>query len=80
MDKLARVLFLLLCHVTSIIKQAVFYTDAANIDQMIAGLDGHFINYYHFIIHIADEKTYYLIVTDCRRPWKPATPMKSQVC
>ncbi|KOB69465.1 Odorant receptor [Operophtera brumata] len=33
MDNLARVLFLLLCHVTSIAKQLVFYRDAARIDS-----------------------------------------------
>nr|QEE82739.1 odorant receptor 21 [Conogethes pinicolalis] len=39
MDKLARVMFLLLCHVTSITKQLVFYVDAADIDDMVFGLD-----------------------------------------
>lgn len=41
MDKLARVMFLLLCHVTSITKQLVFYLDADRIDEMISGLDGN---------------------------------------
>lgn len=42
MDKLARVMFLLLCHVTSIAKQVVFYRNAsaASIDAIITGLDG----------------------------------------
>jgi hypothetical protein len=40
MDKLARVMFLLLCHVTSITKQIVFYVDADDVDEMILGLNG----------------------------------------
>ncbi|RVE42000.1 hypothetical protein evm_013345 [Chilo suppressalis] len=44
MDKLARVMFLLLCHITSIIKQVVFYTDADRIDDMIAALDDRLFN------------------------------------
>ncbi|KAL0850684.1 hypothetical protein ABMA28_006629 [Loxostege sticticalis] len=44
MDKLARVMFLLLCHVTSITKQLVFYLDADRIDEMISGLDDPLYN------------------------------------
>lgn len=40
MDKLARVMFLLLCHITSIAKQLVFHIKAERIDEMIGGLDG----------------------------------------
>ncbi|XP_045536780.1 odorant receptor Or2 [Papilio machaon] len=40
MEKLSRVMFLLLCHVTSLAKQLVFLTDADRIDRMVAGLDG----------------------------------------
>lgn len=40
MAKLARVMFLLLCHVTSIAKQLVFYLDADAIDRLVAHLDG----------------------------------------
>nr|QZH55127.1 odorant receptor 31 [Achelura yunnanensis] len=39
MDKLARVMFLLLCHLTSIVKQLVFFVDADRIDDLIARLD-----------------------------------------
>nr|WCC57489.1 odorant receptor 32 [Papilio machaon] len=39
MAKLSRVMFLLLCHVTSLAKQLVFLTDADRIDRMVAGLD-----------------------------------------
>ncbi|CAG9796252.1 unnamed protein product [Diatraea saccharalis] len=39
MDKLAKVMFLLLCHITSITKQYVFYTDADRIDCMITDFD-----------------------------------------
>ncbi|CAH2050979.1 unnamed protein product, partial [Iphiclides podalirius] len=39
MVKLSRVMFLLLCHVTSIIKQLVFQVDADRIETMIKGLD-----------------------------------------
>lgn len=42
MDKLARVMFLLLCHVTSIVKQLVFHLDADRIDRLVTGLDGNF--------------------------------------
>ncbi|KAM3956747.1 odorant receptor 94b [Aphomia sociella] len=44
MDKLARVMFLLLCHVTSIAKQIVFYLDANRINKMIIGLDDRAYN------------------------------------
>lgn len=40
MDKLSRVMFLLLCHITSVAKQLVFYLDADRIDYLIATLDG----------------------------------------
>lgn len=40
MDKLARVMFLLLCHITSIAKQLVFHLKAEKIDEMLSGLDG----------------------------------------
>nr|QMS80319.1 odorant receptor [Histia rhodope] len=39
MDKLARVMFLLLCHFTSIVKQIVFFVDADRIDNLITLLD-----------------------------------------
>ncbi|XP_060805934.1 odorant receptor 4-like [Amyelois transitella] len=39
MDKLARVMFLLLCHVTSIVKQLVFHADARRIDLMVDGFE-----------------------------------------
>ncbi|KAL4721408.1 hypothetical protein ACJJTC_015063 [Scirpophaga incertulas] len=39
MDKIARVMFLLLCHVTSISKQLVFYVHADQLEQMILQLD-----------------------------------------
>ncbi|NP_001091790.1 candidate olfactory receptor [Bombyx mori] len=39
MDKLSRVMFLLLCHITSVAKQLVFYLDADRIDCLIATLD-----------------------------------------
>ncbi|XP_028164936.1 odorant receptor 2a-like isoform X1 [Ostrinia furnacalis] len=44
MDKLARVMFLLLCHVTSITKQLVFYMSADKIDEMISALDDPLYN------------------------------------
>lgn len=40
MDKLARVMFLLLCHITSIAKQFVFHMKAERIDEMLGELDG----------------------------------------
>lgn len=40
MDSLARVMFLLLCHITSIAKQVMFHTRAADIEAMIDGFDG----------------------------------------
>ncbi|XP_026317878.1 uncharacterized protein LOC113228730 [Hyposmocoma kahamanoa] len=39
MGKLSRVMFLLLCHITSIVKQAVFHVDADSIDALVASLD-----------------------------------------
>ncbi|CAH0700952.1 unnamed protein product [Spodoptera exigua] len=39
MDKLARVMFLLLCHITSIAKQLVFHLKADRIDEMLEGLN-----------------------------------------
>ncbi|XP_013149666.1 PREDICTED: odorant receptor Or2-like [Papilio polytes] len=39
MVKMSRVMFLLLCHVTSLAKQFVFLTDADRIESMVAGLD-----------------------------------------
>nr|ALM26215.1 odorant receptor 26 [Athetis dissimilis] len=44
MDKLARVMFLLLCHVTSIAKQLVFHVKAERIDAMLSGLDDPLYN------------------------------------
>ncbi|XP_068618198.1 odorant receptor 67c-like [Battus philenor] len=40
MAKLSRVMFLLLCHVTSLAKQIVFHTDADRIDALVSGLHG----------------------------------------
>lgn len=40
MAKFSRVMFLLLCHVTSITKQIVFHYDADRIQDMIQSLDG----------------------------------------
>nr|QRF70979.1 odorant receptor [Semiothisa cinerearia] len=40
MDELARVMFLLLCHVTSLAKQLVFCADADRIDALLASLEG----------------------------------------
>ncbi|XP_041971978.1 odorant receptor 49b-like [Aricia agestis] len=39
MEKLSKVMFLLLCHVTSIAKQIVFYADADRIDEVLRNLD-----------------------------------------
>ncbi|VVC98469.1 unnamed protein product [Leptidea sinapis] len=39
MDNLSRVMFLLLCHVTSLAKQLVFHADAARIDLLIDSLN-----------------------------------------
>ncbi|CAK1602596.1 unnamed protein product [Parnassius mnemosyne] len=44
MVKLSRVMFLLLCHVTSIAKQYVFHVDADRIDELIAGLNEPLFN------------------------------------
>nr|AIG51873.1 odorant receptor [Helicoverpa armigera]QPX50343.1 odorant receptor [Helicoverpa armigera] len=44
MDKLARVMFLLLCHITSIAKQLVFHLKAERIDEMLAGLEDPLYN------------------------------------
>lgn len=40
MEKLSRVMFLLLCHITSIVKQVVFHVDADRIAALVASLDG----------------------------------------
>ncbi|KAI5631683.1 7tm odorant receptor domain-containing protein [Phthorimaea operculella] len=40
MDKLSRVMFLLLCHVTSAVKQVVFYMETARVDSLIREFDG----------------------------------------
>lgn len=42
-DKLARVMFLLLCHITSIAKQIVFYGKAIKIDEMVGTFDGTYL-------------------------------------
>ncbi|XP_052750221.1 odorant receptor Or1 isoform X2 [Galleria mellonella] len=60
MDKLARVMFLLLCHVTSITKQIVFHVDAERIDEMITGLDDRLYNE-------VSEKQAQLLSTTCVR-------------
>ncbi|KAJ8735945.1 hypothetical protein PYW07_007565 [Mythimna separata] len=44
MDKLARVMFLLLCHITSIAKQVVFHIKAERIDEMLGGLNDPLYN------------------------------------
>lgn len=43
MEKLSRVLFVLLCHCTCVSKQAVFHADAPRIDRIVQALDrmGH---------------------------------------
>lgn len=40
MEKLSGVLFVLLCHVTCVAKQLVFYADAARVERLCAALDG----------------------------------------
>lgn len=40
MDKLSRVMFVMLCHVTCVAKQLAFHVHAARIDTLVAGLDG----------------------------------------
>lgn len=40
MEKLSRVMFLMLCHTTSFVKQVVFHMDADRIDMLVAWLDG----------------------------------------
>lgn len=40
LDKLSRVMYLFLCHITCVVKQVVFYFRADEIDELIAGLDG----------------------------------------
>lgn len=40
MERLSRVLFLMLCHLTCIAKQFVFHSDADKINQLVVGLDG----------------------------------------
>ncbi|XP_037301409.1 odorant receptor 94a-like [Manduca sexta] len=44
MDKVARVMFLLLCHITSIAKQLVFYLDADRVERLVTGLDDPLYN------------------------------------
>ncbi|CAB3256149.1 unnamed protein product [Arctia plantaginis] len=44
-DKLARVMFLLLCHITSIVKQIVFYGKEAKIDEMVGRFDEPLFNH-----------------------------------
>ncbi|XP_050362888.1 odorant receptor 94b-like [Nymphalis io] len=44
MTKLSRVMFLLLCHITSIAKQIVFHTDADRIHEMIQSLNDPIYN------------------------------------
>nr|XP_032528701.1 odorant receptor 4-like isoform X2 [Danaus plexippus plexippus] len=44
MTKLSRVMFLLLCHITSIAKQIVFHYDADRIQEMIEGFDDPIYN------------------------------------
>ncbi|XP_049878937.1 odorant receptor 4-like [Pectinophora gossypiella] len=44
MEKLSRVMFLLLCHVTSLAKQLVFHTDAHRIDTLVAEFDAAVFN------------------------------------
>ncbi|XP_030035689.2 odorant receptor 94a-like [Manduca sexta] len=44
MDKVARVMFLLLCHITSIAKQLVFYLDADRVEHLVTGLDDPLYN------------------------------------
>lgn len=44
MEELARVMFLLLCHVTSIVKQLVFFAAAGRVDALISSLDAPLYN------------------------------------
>ncbi|XP_037968814.2 odorant receptor 94b [Plutella xylostella] len=44
MERLARVLFLLLCHVTSLVKQLVLVLDADRVDRLIQSLDDPLFN------------------------------------
>nr|QLI62083.1 odorant receptor 40 [Streltzoviella insularis] len=44
MKMLARVMFLLLCHITSLVKQIVFYVDADRIDHLIIQFDNTMYN------------------------------------
>nr|UPN65208.1 odorant receptor 23 [Phthorimaea operculella] len=44
MDKLSRVMFLLLCHVTSAVKQVVFYMDTGRVDSLIREFDDPLFN------------------------------------
>lgn len=44
MAKFSRVMFLLLCHITSIAKQIVFHYDADRIQEMIQSLDGKVVS------------------------------------
>ncbi|NP_001166611.1 olfactory receptor 59 [Bombyx mori] len=44
MERLSRVLFLMLCHLTCIAKQFVFHSDADKINQLVVGLDDALCN------------------------------------
>ncbi|KAL0901045.1 hypothetical protein ABMA27_006374 [Loxostege sticticalis] len=44
LDKLSRVLFVMLCHCTCVAKQAVFHADARRIDRIITGLNQTLFN------------------------------------
>nr|AQQ73506.1 olfactory receptor 26 [Heliconius melpomene rosina] len=44
MSKLSQVMFLLLCHITSIVKQIVFHIDADRIDQLVQSLNDPIYN------------------------------------
>ncbi|KAM3956753.1 odorant receptor Or1-like [Aphomia sociella] len=46
MNKLARVMFVLLCHITCVSKQIVFHLDAARIDELVSDLDAVEYNEY----------------------------------
>lgn len=54
MEKFSRVMFLLLCHITSIVKQVVFHADADSIDALLAGLDGE-VTLYAFDVFLLSE-------------------------
>ncbi|XP_047020815.1 odorant receptor 4-like [Helicoverpa zea] len=44
MDKLSQVMFLMLCHMTCVVKQIAFHVDADRIDRLIASLDEPLLN------------------------------------